>query len=93
MDGLLTGTTAERVRAAALANYPGATLVRIETDSDGIYEAHLTTTSGEPVTVEVDRSFIVTGTEQAGHGGPGGPAGGPVSGLMSGPTSVDAYAT
>src|SRR3954447_3214029 len=39
----LTGTTAAKVKAAALAKYPGATVQRVETDSDGVYEAHLTT--------------------------------------------------
>lgn len=48
-EELLTGSTATRV-AAALAEYPGATAVRIETDSDGVYEAHLTTESGAQVT-------------------------------------------
>ena len=70
---LLTGNTADKVEAAALAKYPGATVVRIETDSDGVYEAHLTTADGQPVTVEVDKSFAVTGIEQGGPGGQGGP--------------------
>ena len=72
-----TGSTADKVEAAALAAYPGATVVRIETDSDGVYEAHLTTADGQPVTVEVDKTFAVTGTEQGGPGGHGGPGGGP----------------
>lgn len=64
----LTGTTADKVKAAALAKYPGATVERVETDSDGVYEAHLTTKAGDEVTVEVDKSFAVTGTEShAGH--------------------------
>ena len=74
-EQLLTGTTADKVEAAALAKYPGATVVRIETDSDGVYEAHLTTSAGQPVTVEVDKSFAVTGTESMGSGGPGGHGG------------------
>ena len=68
-EQLLTGETASKVRAAALAKYPGATILRVETDSDGVYEAHLTTKDGRRVTVEVDRSFKVTG-EEAGHGRP-----------------------
>jgi hypothetical protein len=68
-EHLLTGDTASKVRAAALARYPGATLLRVETDSDGVYEAHLTTTDGRPVTVEVDKAFKVTGEES----GPGRP--------------------
>jgi hypothetical protein len=64
-EQLLTGDTASKVRAAALAKYPGATVLRVETDSDGVYEAHLTTTDGQRVTVEVDKAFKVTGEEPA----------------------------
>ena len=62
-EHLLTGDTASKVRAAALARYPGATVLRVETDSDGVYEAHLIAKSGQRVTVEVDKSFKVTGEE------------------------------
>jgi hypothetical protein len=73
-EKLLTGTTADKVRKAALAKYPGATIQRIETDSDGVYEAHLVTAAGQPVTVEVGKDFTVTGEEaHGGHGGPGRP--------------------
>jgi hypothetical protein len=68
-EHLLTGDTAAKVKAAALARYPGATVLRVETDSDGVYEAHLTTSGGQRVTVEVDKSFKVTGEES----GPGHP--------------------
>jgi hypothetical protein len=71
-EKLLTGTTASKVRAAALAKYPGATIQRVETDSDGVYEAHLVTAAGQRVTVEVGKTFAVTGEEAGGHGGPGG---------------------
>ncbi len=64
-EHLLTGDTAGKVRAAALAKYPGATVLRVETDSDGVYEAHLTTSSGQRVTVEVGKDFKVTGLESA----------------------------
>jgi ABC-type glycerol-3-phosphate transport system substrate-binding protein len=64
----LTGTTAAKVKAAALAKYPGATVERVETDSDGVYEAHVTTKAGDDVTVQVDGSFTVTGTETGGGG-------------------------
>jgi hypothetical protein len=60
----LTGETAERVTEAALAEYPGADVRRVETDSDGIYEAHLTTADGRRVTVEMDRNYRITGTEE-----------------------------
>jgi hypothetical protein len=64
-EKLLTGDAASKVRAAALAKYPGATIQRVETDSDGVYEAHLTTKDGARVTVELDKDFKVTGTESA----------------------------
>jgi hypothetical protein len=70
-EKLLTGTTATKVRAAALAKYPGATIQRVETDSDGVYEAHVVTKAGDEVIVQVGKDFAVTGT-QTGHGGPGG---------------------
>ena len=65
----LTGTTAAKVKAAALAKYPGATVERLETDSDGVYEAHLTTKAGDDLIVQVDKSFTITGTETGGMGG------------------------
>ncbi len=74
----LTGTTLEQVTAAVLADYPGAEIKRAETDSDGVYEAHILTTDDERLTVLVDEDFAVTGTQQGGggrggHGGRGGP--------------------
>lgn len=71
-EQLLTGETADRVHAAVLAKHPGATIQRVESDSDGVYEAHLVTADGERITAEVDRSFAVTGEEQGGRGGHGG---------------------
>lgn len=68
-EHLLTGDTASKVRSAAVAKYPGATVLRVETDSDGVYEAHLTTASGQRVTVEVGKDFTVTGDEAAPAGG------------------------
>jgi hypothetical protein len=66
-EHLLSGDTASKIRAAALARYPGATVLRVETDSDGVYEAHLTTKDGQRVTVEVGKDFKVTGLEAAPH--------------------------
>lgn len=65
-EELLTGDIAALVEEAALAEYPGGTIVRIETDSDGVYEAHLTTADGDRVTVEFDADFVVTGEEAGG---------------------------
>jgi hypothetical protein len=74
-EQLLTGTTAQRVRAAALKAVPGATVVRVETDSDGgTYEAHLRKSDGSYVTVKVNASFAVTATDD-GFGGPPPPGG------------------
>ncbi len=67
-EKLLTGTTRDKVLAAVKAKYPDATVQRVETDSDGVYEAHLLV-DGKPVTVEVDKSFAITGTEAAPAGG------------------------
>lgn len=76
----LTGDTAEKVKAAALATYPGATVDRVETDSEGVYEAHITTTDGTHVIVAVDKTFTVTGTQELPAGGPGDGQGGPGGG-------------
>jgi hypothetical protein len=66
-EHLLSGDTASKVRAAALAKYPGATVLRVETDSDGVYEAHLISSGGQRVTVEVGKDFKVTGLEATAH--------------------------
>ncbi len=61
---LLTGDTADKVKAAALAAVPGATVERAETDAEGSpYEAHMTKSDGSHVTVKVDSNFSVTGIE------------------------------
>ena len=65
-EQLLTGDTATKVTDAALAKYPGATIQRVETDSDGVYEAHIVTADGEQVIVQVGADFTVTGTQSHG---------------------------
>jgi hypothetical protein len=69
-ETLLTGDTKTSVEKAVLALYPGATIERTETDSDGVYESHIVTADGDHVIVQVDKSFAVTGTQTG--GGPGG---------------------
>jgi hypothetical protein len=70
-EKLLTGSDAAKAKAAALAAVPGATVIRVETDSgDAAYEAHLQKSDGSYVTVEMDSSFHVTGTESGFGGGP-----------------------
>jgi hypothetical protein len=63
-EELLTGDTAEKVKAAALAAVDGGTIERVETDAEGSpYEAHMTKADGSRVTVKVDSSFKVTSVE------------------------------
>ncbi|MGZ4471636.1 MAG: hypothetical protein ACXVXM_06690 [Nocardioidaceae bacterium] len=66
-EHLLSGTTAAKVSAAALAKYPNATVQRVETDSDGVYEAHVVTSNGQALIVQVGKDFAVTGTDSAGR--------------------------
>ena len=74
-ETLLTGTTAEQVKAAALAEVGSdATVERVETDADGnaAYEAHVVKADGTHVTVYVDESFKVVSVEERAAGGHGG---------------------
>jgi hypothetical protein len=69
-ETLLTGTIAQKVRAAALAAVPGGTILRVETDAQGSpYEAHLRKAEGTEVTVKVDKAFKVTAIETHDEGG------------------------
>jgi hypothetical protein len=64
VERLLTGTTADKARAAALAAVPGATIQRVENDAEGaVYEAHMVKSDGSLVTVKMDANFKVTGVE------------------------------
>ena len=64
-ETLLTGDTAAKVTAAARAEVPGGTIVRVETDADGnaAYEAHMRKADGSQITVYVNKSFDVVGVE------------------------------
>jgi hypothetical protein len=73
-ETLLTGTVAEKVTAAAKAKEPGATIERVETDAEGVYEAHMVRADGTHITVQVDKDFAVTAVQTGGPGG-GGPGG------------------
>ena len=61
----LTGDTLAKVKAAALAEVPDATIVRVETDADGnaAYEAHVVKADRTPATVYVDKQFDVVSVE------------------------------
>jgi len=64
-ETLLTGTTADQVKAAAVAAVPDGTVIRVETDSAGSpYEAHVKKADGTTVTIKFDSNFHVTATEQ-----------------------------
>jgi len=57
----LTGDTKEKVEAAVLAEYSGATIVRTETNGDSAapYESHITTSAGKELEVLVSKDFEV----------------------------------
>lgn len=79
----LTGDTAEKVKAAALAKLPGATVLRVETDEGGVYEAHVRKTDGTEAEVHVGKDFTVTSVDTRPAGGPGGRGhGGPGGGRL-----------
>jgi len=69
-EHLLNGTKLQKVTAAAKAKYPGATIERVEIDSEGVYEAHIVTAGGEPLIVQVGADYTVTGTDSFGRRGP-----------------------
>jgi len=71
-EQLLTGDVAAKVTAAAKAKEPTATIERVETDSDGVYEAHMVRTDGTHIIVQMDKSYAVTNVQVMGQGGPGG---------------------
>ena len=71
----LTGDVATQVTGAAQAAVPGGTIDRVETDNDGVYEAHVTKADGTHVIVQVGADYAVTGTIDQPQGGPGGPGG------------------
>ena len=57
----LTGDTKAKVEAAVKAEYPGATIVRTETngDSSAPYESHVKTSAGQELEVLVSKDFAV----------------------------------
>ncbi len=66
-EEILTGDSAAKATAAALAAVPGGTIDRVETDAEGdVYEAHMTAADGSHVTVKFDANFNVTKIETGG---------------------------
>ena len=57
----LMGDTKEKVEAAVLAEYAGATILRTETNADGTapYESHIRTSAGKELEVRVSETFEV----------------------------------
>ena len=74
-ETLLTGTVADKVTAAAKAKEPGATIERVETDAEGVYEAHMVRADGTHIIVQIGTDFAVTAVQTGGPGG--GPGDGP----------------
>jgi hypothetical protein len=68
-ETLLTGDTAAKVEAAALAKVSGGTIERVETDVDhgSPYEAHVRKADGTSVEVLVDEAFQVTAVNAMGR--------------------------
>jgi hypothetical protein len=61
---VLTGDSATKATAAALAAVPGGTIERVETDAEGaVYEAHMTKADGSHVTVKFNADYTVKGIE------------------------------
>jgi Spy/CpxP family protein refolding chaperone len=62
----LTGETKQKVEAAVLAKYEGATIVRTETnrDSSAPYESHIRTSAGKELEVLVSKAFEVVGANE-----------------------------
>ena len=77
----LTGDTAAKVKAAAVAKVSDATVSRVETDADGhaAYEVHMIRSDGTLVTVYVDKQYQVVGVETGMPAPAGRPTGQPTA--------------
>ena len=65
----LTGDTKDKVEAAVKAEYPGATIVRTETnagDANAPYESHIRTSAGKELEVHVSKDFKVLDAQEQG---------------------------
>lgn len=62
----LTGETKQKVEAAVLARYPGATILRSETEngSTAPYEAHVRTSDSKELEVLVSKDFTIVSAHQ-----------------------------
>ena len=73
-DEALTGATAAKVKAAALDEVPGGTVLRTEKGGPGnaAYHAHVRKSNGTEVVVLVNSAFEATSVQTRPAGGPGG---------------------
>lgn len=101
---MLTGDTADKVKAAALRKVPGGTVIRVQSDgaggsSAGVYHAHVRKSDGTEIVVLVNKDFEATSVTTApaggrgghggrGHGGPGGPCGRGDEAALTGDTAA-----
>lgn len=86
----LTGSITDKASTAAVAKYPGSTLVGIQSRPDGTYVAQVRKSDGTQAVVTLDKDFKVTATREGGFGrggfgGPGGHGGGFGHGGPGGP--------
>lgn len=70
----LTGDVADKVTEAVQAEYPDAQILRLEQESEGVYEAHIVD-DGQMLRLLLDEDYAITQTDE-GMGGPG--MGGPM---------------
>jgi hypothetical protein len=85
-DTAVTGTTADKVKAAVEAKYSNVKITTVRKDADGSYDALGTDASGNPVFYDVsaDLATITAGGGGMGHGGgPGGIQDTPVTGTAA----------
>jgi len=69
---VLTGDTADKVKAAALAKVPGGTVIRVQSDGPGAssasaYHAHVRKSDGTEVVVLVNKDFEATAVNEMRH--------------------------
>ena len=71
-DTPVTGSQADKVKAAVKAKYSGVTITSVRKDPDGSYDALGTDAGGNPVFYDVSADLKTVTAGGGGHGGPGG---------------------
>lgn len=75
----ITGSVTDKINEAVTDKYPGATVVGIESETGGTFEAHVRQKDGTLLDVELSSAYAITGTHEGrgmGAGGGMGPGGG-----------------